>query len=38
MKSENVLVDARGRVFVTSGDAYAYQAGSGGTVYRIDAD
>jgi hypothetical protein len=36
MKSENVLVDARGRVFVTSGDAYAYQAGSGGTVYRID--
>lgn len=36
MKSENVLVDDRGRVFVTSGDAYAYQAGNGGTVYRID--
>ena len=36
MKSENVLVDERGRVFVTSGDAYAYQAGGGGTVYRID--
>jgi len=36
MKSENVLVDDRGGVFVTSGDAYSYQAGSGGTVYRID--
>jgi hypothetical protein len=36
MKSENVFVDPVGRVFVTSGDAYAYQAGSGGTVYRID--
>lgn len=36
MKSENVLVDPAGRVFVTSGDAYAYQEGSGGTVYRID--
>lgn len=36
MKSENVLVDDAGRVFVTSGDAYAYQAGGGGTVYRID--
>lgn len=36
MKSENLLVDPRGRVFVTSGDAYAYQNGGGGTVYRID--
>jgi hypothetical protein len=36
MKSENLLVDEKGRVFVTSGDAYAYQAGAGGTVYRID--
>lgn len=36
MKSENVLVDRIGRVFVTSGDAYAYQGGNGGTVYRID--
>jgi hypothetical protein len=36
MKSENVLVDARGRVFVTSGDAYDFQYGAGGTVYRID--
>ncbi|MCS7032573.1 MAG: hypothetical protein NZ561_01105, partial [Phycisphaerae bacterium] len=36
MKSENVMVDPRGRVFVTSGDAYTYQQGNGGTVYRID--
>ena len=36
MKSENLLVDERGRVFVTSGDAYSFQAGAGGTVYRID--
>jgi hypothetical protein len=35
MKGENVLVDANGRVFVTSGDAYAFQNGAGGTVYRI---
>jgi hypothetical protein len=36
MKSENVLVDDRGRVFVTSGDAYSFQYGAGGTVYRLD--
>lgn len=36
MKSENLLVDATGRVFVTSGDAYDFQYGAGGTVYRID--
>lgn len=35
MKSENVLVDARGRVYVTSGDAYDFQNGAGGVVYRI---
>jgi hypothetical protein len=35
MKSENVLVDAGGNVFVTSGDAYDFQYGSGGTVYKI---
>lgn len=36
MKSENVLVDDAGRVFVTSGDAYAYSPEIGGAVYRID--
>lgn len=36
MKSENVLVDDRRRVFITSGDAYGFQNGAGGTVYRID--
>ncbi|MEQ1892660.1 MAG: hypothetical protein ABL998_08975 [Planctomycetota bacterium] len=35
MKSENVLVDERGRVYVTSGDAYAYQGGAGGVVWRV---
>lgn len=35
MKSENLLVDDAGQVYVTSGDAYAFQAGAGGTVYRI---
>lgn len=34
MKSENVLVDPSGRVYVTSGDAYDYQGGAGGVVYR----
>lgn len=34
MKSENVLVDPDGRVYVTSGDAYDYQGGAGGVVYR----
>lgn len=36
MKSENLLVDDAGRVFVTSGDAYDFQYGAGGTIYRID--
>lgn len=36
MKSENLLVDDAGRVYVTSGDAYAFQYGSGGTIYRIN--
>lgn len=36
MKSENVLVDARGRVFVTSADPYDPSATVGGTVFRID--
>jgi hypothetical protein len=35
MKSENVLVDAEGRVYVTSGDAYTYQGGAGGVVWRV---
>jgi len=35
MKSENLLVDDVGRVYVTSGDAYGYQAGSGGVVWRV---
>ncbi|MDZ4847328.1 MAG: hypothetical protein SH857_17480 [Chitinophagales bacterium] len=35
MKSENVFVDVKDRVFVTSGDGYAYQKGAFGTVYRI---
>lgn len=36
MKSENVLVDPRGRVFVTAGDAYGDE-GLGGVVYRVSA-
>jgi len=35
MKSENLLVDPAGRVYMTSGDAYGYQAGSGGVVWRV---
>ncbi len=35
MKSENVFVDDKNRVFVTSGDGYSYQNGAAGTVYRI---
>lgn len=34
MKSENVFVDAQNRVYVTSGDAYDFQNGAGGVVYR----
>lgn len=35
MKSENLLVDAQGRIYMTSGDAYAYQHGAGGVVWRV---
>jgi len=35
MKSENILVDDRNRVFVTSGDGYSFQNNAYGTVYRI---
>lgn len=35
MKSENLLVDAQGRVYITSGDAYSYQGGAGGVVWRV---
>jgi hypothetical protein len=35
MKSENVLVDDQGRVFITSGDAYGFQNGAGGTIYCV---
>jgi len=35
MKSENLLVDEKGRIYITSGDAYGYQAGSGGVVWRV---
>jgi hypothetical protein len=34
MKSENLLVDGD-RLFITSGDGYAYQEGALGTVYRL---
>jgi hypothetical protein len=30
-----VLVDDRGRLYVTSGDAYDFQDGAGGVVYRV---
>jgi hypothetical protein len=35
MKAENVLVDDQGRVYVTSGDAYDFQNGAGGVIYRV---
>jgi sugar lactone lactonase YvrE len=35
MKSENALVDDQGRIYVTSGDAYDYQGGAGGVVWRV---
>ena len=34
MKSENVLLDGAGRVYVTAGDAYDFQQGAGGVLYR----
>ena len=37
MKSENVLVAPDGSVYVTSGDSYAFHAGSGGVVWRLRA-
>jgi hypothetical protein len=37
MKSENVLVH-EGRLYVTSGDGYAYQQGASGTVYALPID
>lgn len=35
MKSENLLVDAQGRIYITSGDAYSYHAGAGGVIWRV---
>jgi hypothetical protein len=35
MKSENVLCAPDGSVYVTSGDSYAFHAGSGGVVWRL---
>jgi len=35
MKSENLLVDKEGKLYITSGDAYSYHAGSGGVVWRV---
>jgi hypothetical protein len=36
MKIEALMVDDRGRVFVSSGDGHAFQNGANGTVYRLD--
>lgn len=35
MKSENLLCAPDGSIFVTSGDSYAFHAGSGGVVWRL---
>jgi hypothetical protein len=35
MKSENLLVDPAGRIYVTSGDAYGEDYGPGGVVWRV---
>jgi hypothetical protein len=35
MKCENVFVDDRDRVFLTSGDGHAFQNGAHGTIYRV---
>lgn len=36
MKIEALMVDERGRVFVSSGDGHEFQRGAHGTVYRLD--
>jgi hypothetical protein len=38
MKSENLLVDSEGRIYITSGDAYSYHEGAGGVVWRVTVD
>ena len=35
MKSENVLLDGNGRLFVTSSDGHPHQNGADGTIYRL---
>jgi hypothetical protein len=35
IKCENLFIDSRDRLFITSGDGYAYQDGADGTVYRV---
>jgi hypothetical protein len=34
LKSENILVDDQGRVYATAGNAYAYQQGATGAIWR----
>jgi hypothetical protein len=35
LKGENLLVDDAGRVYLSTGDGYGYQAGAEGTIYRL---
>ena len=35
MKSENILIDDSGRLYITAGDAYDQQSGTGGVIYRV---
>lgn len=35
MKSENLLIDKHGRVYITSGDSYGHNAGYAGAIYRV---
>jgi len=38
MKSENILIDGSGRLYITSGDAYDLQSGTGGVIYRVTTE
>lgn len=35
MKSENILIDAEGRLYIPAADPYDFEHGSSGTIYRV---
>jgi len=35
LKGENLMIDEKGDVYLSTGDGYGYQKGAEGTIYRL---